>query len=143
MSWSLNAASPEIAPSRADLVEERLAAVERLARTAPPRAEHVRDLAAVLVELGVDAAHLLDDDVGQMREEQGLEADPVAVLDRAPHDAAEDVAASLVGRRDAVADEERHAAAVVGEDAMRFRGGLVRSPRRRRSPPRSSCMIVW
>ena len=46
------------------------------------------------------------------------------LLDRAPDDPAEDVAAALVRRGDAVADEEGHPAAVVGEDAVRLRRGL-------------------
>ena len=54
-----------------------------------------------------------------MRQEPALEAEAVALRDRAAHQPAQDVAAILVGGHDAVGDQERHAARVVGEDAQR------------------------
>ena len=54
-----------------------------------------------------------------LRQEAGLDADPAALHDRAAHQAAQHVAAVLVGRDDAVGDQERHPARVVGEDAQR------------------------
>ena len=56
---------------------------------------------------------------GEARQERALDADPAALLDRAAHDAAQHVAAVLVRRHDAVGDQERHPARVVGEDAQR------------------------
>ena len=47
------------------------------------------------------------------------------MLDGPPDDAAADVAATLVGGRDAVGDQERHRAAVVGEHAVGLRGDGV------------------
>ena len=101
------------------------------------------DLAPVLDELGVRLAHLLDHDVGEPGEERRLHADAQPVLRGAADDAAQDVAAALVRRRDAVADEERHAAAVVGEHAVRLR--RVGASRRTRRPTRSAihAMISW
>ena len=55
----------------------------------------------------------------------GCHADPVALLDRAAHDPPQDVAAVLVGGHDAVGDEERHRARVVGEDPQRALVGLL------------------
>ena len=49
-------------------------------------------------ELRVGGAHQLDDLLDEARQEHALDADPVALLDRAAHDAAQDVAAVLVGR---------------------------------------------
>ena len=75
--------------------------------------------------------------LGEAGEERRLHADAQAVLRGAADDAAQHVAAALVRRRDAVADEERHPAAVVGEHAVRLRrvlrvavrdAGLLRDP---------------
>ena len=52
-----------------------------------------------------------------------VEPDPLRLLDGAPDDPPQDVAATLVRRRDAVADEERHPTAVVGQDPVRLRRG--------------------
>jgi hypothetical protein len=65
-------------------------------------------------------------DVGQPP--QVVEPDLARLLHRAADDPAQDVPAPLVRGRDAVADEERHAAAVVGEHAVRLRRGLVGIP---------------
>jgi hypothetical protein len=72
-------------------------------------------------ELGVRLPHLLDHRVGEPCEERRLDVDAHTVLNRATDDASQHVAASLVRRRDAVADEEGHPAAVVGEDAVGLR----------------------
>ena len=52
-------------------------------------------------------------------EERLRQPEAVAVTHRAPHDLAEHVAAPLVGRHDAVGDQERHGPRVVGDDAHR------------------------
>ena len=49
------------------------------------------------------------------------EPDALRLLHSAPDDAAQHVPAPLVRRRDAVADEERHPATVIGEDPVRLR----------------------
>ena len=78
------------------------------------------DLVTVLFELRIARAHLLDHDVGEPREIRRLEAHAPCLLDGAPHDPAHHVAAALVRGRHAVRGEEGHAAAVVGQDAMRL-----------------------
>ena len=70
---------------------------------------------------GYACAHLLDHDVGEARQERRLHPDAQAVLDGAADDPAQDIAAALVRRRHALGGDERHAAAVVGEHAMRLR----------------------
>ena len=103
-------------------------AVERLLLVAQPHLDRL----ALLVQLGVRGAHRLAHDLREARQEARLDADPAALHDRAPHQPAQHVAAVLVGRHDAVGDEERHAARVVGEDPQRAVGVLGR--RRRPGP---------
>ena len=83
------------------------------------------DRVALRAELGVLRAHQLGDDVGVALQKPGLQAQPAAVLDGAAHDAAQDVAAVLVGGHHAVAEQERHRTAVVGEHPQRAVGGEV------------------
>ena len=117
----MNASSPLIVAVRGRLLEELHAALERLGEPLLLGGEHLRDLARVLGELRVRLPHLLDHGFGEAGKERRLHADAQAVLRRAADDPAQHVAAALVRRRDAVADEERHPAAVVGEHAVRFR----------------------
>ena len=56
----------------------------------------------------VGGAHQVDDQADVLRQEAVLDADAVALLDRAAHDPAQHVAAVLVGGHDAVGDEEGH-----------------------------------
>jgi hypothetical protein len=95
-------------------------AVEGLLLGAQPHLDRL----ALLVQLGIRGAHQLAHDAGEARQEAGLDADLPALHDRAPHQPAQHVAAVLVGRYDAVGDEERHTARVVGEDAQRAVGVL-------------------
>ena len=81
MSWSLKAASPEMAPDSGLLLEEPLAELERPAETPLLGRQHLVDHLA-LDQLGVGVAHLLDDHVGEPGQEV-TEADVVAVDDRA------------------------------------------------------------
>ena len=108
------------------LLEDARALLERLAeRLLLAREPHVDGL-GLLGQLRVAGAHQLAHDARELRQEAGLDADPAALQDRAPHDPAQDVAAVLVGGHDAVGDQERHAARVVGEDAQRAVGLRVR-----------------
>jgi hypothetical protein len=107
------------------LLEDARALLERLAeRLLLAREPHVDGL-RVLDELGVGRAHELAHDAREPRQEARLDADPAALEDRAAHDPAQDVAAILVGGHDAVRDQERHAARVLGEDAQRAVGVVV------------------
>ena len=103
-----------------ELVEDLLAARERLAEALLLEPNDALDLLGVLAQLGVGVAHLLDHDGREPVD--ALEPDALAVLDRAAKEAAADVGAALVSGRDAVGDQERDGAAVVGEHAV----GLAR-----------------
>ena len=111
---------------RRDLLEEPHPARERLREALLLAPQDIPDAALVLRELGVPGRHLLDDHVGEPPEV--VEADLARLLHRAAHDPPEDVAAALVRGRDAVADEERHPAPVVGKHAVGLRRGLVGVP---------------
>ena len=80
------------------------------------------DLVGLASQLGIGVCHLLDDHDRQTPDV--LEPDPLRLQHRPPDDASQDVTPSLVRRRDAVGHEERHATAVVGEDAVRLRRPL-------------------
>ncbi len=103
-----------------ELVEDLLPARKRFAEALLLEPDDALDLVGVLAQLGVGIAHLLDHD--RREPVHALEADTLAVLDRAAQQAAADVAAALVSRRDPVGDQERDGAAVVGEHAV----GLAR-----------------
>jgi hypothetical protein len=111
--------SPALLRAGDVLVEDARAlldrAPERLFLAREPHVDRVR----VLDELGIARAHQLAHARGELRQELLLDADPPALEDRPAHDPPQDVAAVLVGGHDAVGDEERHAARVVGEDAQR------------------------
>ena len=109
-----------------DFVEELHPARKRLRETLFLRTERFADRLPVRLELRVPLAHLLDDDVG--KSPQVFEPDLPRLLDSAADDAPEDVTPALVRGHDAVADEAGHPAPVVGEDAVRLRGHLVRVP---------------
>src|SRR5690606_32326729 len=77
-------------------------------------------------QLGVLLAHRLDRDGGQLVHEAGVPAaEQPQVADGAAQDAAQHVAAALVGGADAVGDHHRPAADVVGDDAQRHVGAQV------------------
>src|SRR5919109_1088334 len=102
-----------------DLLEEPQAALERLREPLLLALDDLLDLAPVLGYLGVRRRHLLGDDVRDAPEV--VEADRARLLDSSADDAAQDVAAAFVRRDDAVADEKRHAAPVIREDAVGLR----------------------
>ena len=115
---SSNASSGRDRVLPGELVEDLLAACERLAEALLLEPDDALDLLAMLAELRIGVAHLLADDPAEPVD--AVEPDPLAVLDGTADDAAADVAATLVRRRDAVGDQERHRAAVVGEHAVRL-----------------------
>ena len=108
-----------LAGARDVLVEDPRALLDR-----PPerlllgREPHV-DRLGVLEELRVGAAHQLAHAAGERGQEAGRDADPPPLDDRPAHDPPQHVAAILVGRHDAVGEQERHPARVVGEDPQR------------------------
>ena len=106
--------------------EALLAGVERGAEALLLGADDAVDQGVALHDRGVVLAHELADLVDVGGEELALDAHEAAVVDRAAQQAAQDVAAALVGGQDAVADHERDGARVVGHDAQgAVAGGVV------------------
>ena len=102
-----------------ELLEELEPALERLEEPLLLEPKDASDLVGVLGELRVGIGHLLDHDAGETMDV--VQPDPLRLLHRAADDPSQDVPASLVRRRHAVPDEERHPTPVVGEDPMRLR----------------------
>src|SRR5918993_291494 len=126
-----------------DLIEELHPTRERLGEPLLLGAEGAADPISVLDQLREPWAHLVADHVADPPEV--VEPDRACLMDGAPHDPAEHVAATLIGGRDAVADEERHPAAVVGEDPVRLRRGggvAVRHPALLRDPRHDRLVAV-
>ena len=97
-------------------------------RTAPPRARSRRGSPSRRsTRYGYASAIDLDDDARPAsRQERLTAAEQASVPDRAADDPAQDVAAALVRGQDAVGDEERHGARVVGDDLVAEPLGLER-----------------
>src|SRR4029079_8385788 len=104
---------------RAELLEQPEAPLEGLQEAVLLEAERAVDLVVMLPELRVRLAHLLGDDAGEPVDV--VQADALGLLYRPADDAPQDVPAPLVRRGHAAAHHEGHAAAVVGEDAVRLR----------------------
>ena len=83
------------------------------------------DKLAVIDDLGVHAAHELDQLVHVFVKERLVQAQHVALHDGTTQQAAQHVAATLVRGQDAVGDHERDRTAVIGHDAQAQIGGLV------------------
>ena len=116
--------------ARAIVVEQLARPARACARSPPPRrASHCRSYSRCRCSSGRRAPISLEHRLDVAGQEAELDADAVALQDRAAHDPAQDVAAVLVGGHDAVGDQEGHAARVVGQDAQR---AVVRA--RRRAP---------
>ncbi len=111
-----------VARSRDQVVEQARARRERLREALLLGLEQAADVVAVLGELGVAVGQRLDHDLVQRAQERRLEPEAAAVQDGAADDAAQHVAAALVGRRHAVGGDRRHAAPVVAEHAERAHG---------------------
>jgi hypothetical protein len=72
-------------------------------------------------ELGVGGREQLERAVGELLHVRRLEPDRAPLLDRAPHDSPQHVAALFVGGHDPVGDQRRGPARVVAEDPHRAR----------------------
>jgi hypothetical protein len=77
-------------------------------------ADHLEDLVALVDQVRVGVLHDVDHDARGHVHERFAPAEEPAVPYGATEDAAQDVAAALVGRRYAVRDEERYRAGVIG-----------------------------
>ena len=95
-------------------VEDLGPGAERLEERPLLRHRHRGDAPAVADQLGVLRPHRPDAGVDELLHRRVLRAEQSHRPDRAAHDAAQHVAAALVGRRDPVADEHHRGARVVG-----------------------------
>ena len=102
------------------LREKDLALAQRGAEALFLGKDHAADELTVFHNLRVDRAHELHDLIDVVVQERPFDADHVRLLDGATKQAAQHVAATLVGGQDAVGDHERDRTAVVGDDAQRF-----------------------
>ena len=100
------------------LFQERLALPQRGAEAFLFGQDDAARELAVLHDFGIDVAHEAHDLVHVPVQERALDADEVRLHDRTAQQAAQHIAAPLVGRQDAVGDHERDAAAVIGDDAQ-------------------------
>src|SRR5262249_48561903 len=65
----------------------------------------------------VGNAHFGANYIHHLREKWLCGSEKSTVIDRTPHDLAQDVSAALIGRLDTIRDEESHSAGVIGDDA--------------------------
>ncbi len=80
--------------------------------------DRAEDLRATLLEERIRVGHDVDDDCRGLVEERLAPAEEPAMADGAPDDPAQDVATALVRGQDAVGDQERRRAAVIGDDLI-------------------------
>ena len=113
-------------------VLERAASRRRASgRTGPPRGRPRRgSTSRWLDDVGVRLAHDVDDDAAEVGHERLAPAEDPAVADRPAEDPAEDVAAALVRRQDAVGDQEDDRPGVVRDDLVAEPLRLERRPDR-------------
>ena len=100
------------------LLEDGGARAQRLAEALLLPAHDAHDEVAVAGQVGVGLAHDLDGGVDEGRRDWCLDAQLEGVAHRSPQDSAQHVSLVLVGREDAVVDEEGDRAPVVGKDAQ-------------------------
>ena len=105
------------------LVEDREAALQRLAEARLLELERLGDQRLGAHQLRIGLAHLARQHGHQLPHQRLFGAEQFGVAHGAAHDAAEHVAAALVRRQHAVGDQERGGAQMVGDDAVR---GLLR-----------------
>ena len=106
------------------LVEQLHALVERGREAVLLLADDFLETRLLRTQLRIRIAHRVREGRDEPVEERLVQAELVTVPDRPPHDAAQDVAAAFVGRRDAIEDQEAGRADVIGDDFLR--GARVR-----------------
>ena len=107
------------------LVQQALALLERAAEALLLGARPALDRGPLALQIGVGVLHGVAHALAHAHEEGLVDAEHVPLLDRAAHDAAQHVAALLVRGHHAVGQQDRRAAAVVGDDPQRARGREV------------------
>ena len=105
-------------------VQDGRAGLEGLAEPLLLVGHDVAQEPVVLDQRRVGLAHDLDGGVDQAGGDQVVDVEQVGVAHGAPDHAADHVAPTLVGREDAVADQEAHGPGVLGQDAQRHVLGL-------------------
>ena len=95
------------------------AAVERAPEALLLVGDPPHDAVALGLEVRIRARHQLDHPLSEAAEIRGLEPEHSALLDRAPHDPPQHVAAVLVRGNDAVGDQVDRPPHVVGDDPHR------------------------
>ncbi len=88
-------------------------------------ADHAGNAADAFEQFGIRLAHLLGDLLRHLEKERPLEAKHPPMAHRAANNLAQHVAAAFIGGHDAIADQERRRAAVIGKNSQR-RVGLGR-----------------
>ncbi len=100
------------------LGEQMETAVEEGAEAAFLELERLLDQRLGAAELGIGGAHLAHEDGDEAPEQRLLHSHAVGMPHGAAHDAAQHVAAPLIGGEHTIGDEEGGAAQMVGDDAV-------------------------
>ena len=108
-------AAPEI---RGRLVEDRQSALQGLAEAGFLQPQRLGDQGLGADQLGIGLAHLAHQRRHQPVHQRVLGAQQMGMAHGAAHDAAQHIAAALVGGQHAVGDQERGGAQMVGDDAV-------------------------
>ena len=116
-----------VAGAAQSLVEDGHALRERVREPRLFLAGDADDHVATRDERRIGRAHELDDALAETREKRLVEADRDALLHSAADDAPQDVVAPFVAGQDAVHDEKRDAAGMVGHDAQGARHRVARA----------------
>ncbi len=85
----------------------------------------LEDEVALLGQVGIMAAHLVDDDIGDLRQEGGIKTKQLAKTGRTTQNHTQHIAAAFVAGQDAVADQKGDGPAVVGDGAVVREIGLT------------------
>ena len=127
------------------LLEQPQAALERAAEAGLLELQHLGDQRLGAHQLGEGLAHLVEQHRHHPPQQRLAGAQQLGVAHAAAHDPAQHVAAALVGRHDAVGDQEGAAAQMVGDHLVRGAavahgvGAGQRRPRRRSAPRTRRC----
>ena len=125
MSCRRKASAPETSPAASRSSSRRVPCSSVRPKLSSSARHPLVDRLVLGQQLRIAGAHEVDDEAHVLGQEAVLDADAVALQQRAAHDPAQHVAAVLVGGHDAVGDEEGHAARVVGQDPQRALVGLA------------------